>query len=305
MIADENTQNLPNARRAAWPNMLAAVTAWELRRLQVNLASWLQAGGAFFFFLALLWLRNRWEAGGPLVILGTTSFGQLAELVYGPMLVLGVILPFLVADRVAHDYRERMHELLMTSAIPTWIYVGGRYLACLAVSLGMAALMLAAQLLVNELLPGLETGYPIADPSVTLIFWGRVALPAAILVGSLCFSLGARFPRYTVIVKVAICIAWVILALDQDPRDLGWRAYWNPTGAGMITILFTRFLQQAQANLQNVTPTTRQAEIVLRLQQQMPDLHPWLGPSLVLAVFGIFLGALSALGFRRFRDILE
>lgn len=304
MIRNEPVEILSKANQTSGLNMLAAVTLWELRRLRVNLASWLQAGSALLFFLALLCIRNRWDTGGPLVIVGTTNFGQLAELIFDLMLVYGVILPFLVADRVAHDYRERMHELLMTSAVPTWAYVGGRYLACLLVSLNMAVLMLAAQGLVNALLPAIDPSYPAAQMSAALVFWALVVLPSAVFVGSLCFSLGTQFPRYTVIVKVAACIAWVILALDQDPRDLGWRAYWNPTGAGMITTLLTRFLQDAQASLQQVTGAARQTEVVLHMQQAMPNLTPWLGPYLVLAGLGIVLATLSALGFHRFRDIL-
>ena len=100
---------------AAGPGRIIPVAAWELRYTASSSATWGLAGAAFFFFAALVAVRNTW---GPLV--GTTALGQLAELAYDLMLVFGVMLPFLVTDTVAHDRRQRMHELLMTSSLPTW-----------------------------------------------------------------------------------------------------------------------------------------------------------------------------------------
>ena len=120
-----------------------------------------------------------------------------------------------------------------------------------------------------------------------------MALPAALLVCGLCFSLGSLWPRHTALPKLAACIAWVILAFDQDPTDLSWRAYWNPTGAGMITLLGDQYQRAVQA------------ASVLSLQQAVPNLQPWLGPFLVLAAVGALLGLASAFGFRRFRETLQ
>ena len=166
------------------------VTGWELKHFGTGRSNWALAIAAFCFFIGLLGVRNQWG-----YILGTSAVGQLAELVYDLMLIFGIMLPFLVTDQVAHDYHERMHELLMTTAIPTYIYVLGRYLAVLLISLGLTISLLVAQLLVNIALPVIYPQFPPADPLITLSLWVRLTLPAGMLVGSLCFCLGTLFPR--------------------------------------------------------------------------------------------------------------
>ena len=150
---------------------------------------WALGIAAFCFFTGLLGVRNQWG-----YVLGTSALGQLAELVYDLMLVFGVILPFLITDQVAHDYQERMHELLMTTALPTRIYVLGRYLAVLLISLGLAICLLIAQLLVNLALPMMDTHFPSANPFITFSLWVRLAFPAGTLLASLCFCMGTLFP---------------------------------------------------------------------------------------------------------------
>jgi hypothetical protein len=276
------------------------VTAWELRHFGASRSGWALGAAAFGFFVVLLGVRNQWG-----YVLGTTAMGQMAELVYDLMLVFGVVLPFLVTDRVAHDYQERMHELLMATAVPTRIYVLGRYLAALFVSLGLAITLLAAQLLVNLALPAMDARYPPANPITTFSLWARLTLPAGLLVGSLSFCLGTLFPRLTAIPKLAISIAWIILALDNDPTDLTWRAYWNPSGAGMITLVYQHFQDLAESGLKTALGPAQQAELILRLQQSLPDLRPWLGPFLALAGIGLLLGLLAIASFQRFRSSMN
>lgn len=276
------------------------VTGWELKHYSSKRSSWAQGAAAFFLFIALMVVRNQWG-----YILGTTALGQLAELVYNLMLIFGIMLPFLVTDQVAHDYQERMHELLMTTAIPTRIYVLGRYLTALLVSLCLAIALLVSQLLVNLILPVVYI--PVADPLITLSLWLRLTLPAAMLVGSICFCLGTLFPRVTAIPKIAMGIAWIILALDNDPTELmrNRRAYWNPTGAGMITLAYKQFQDLANHELKNTLDSVQQANLIIRLQQSLPNLRPWIGPFLILAAIGLFLGFLAIVSFRRFRSVMN
>ncbi len=278
------------------------VTGWELKHYSFNRSSWAQGAVAFFLFIALMVIRNQWG-----YVLGTTALGQLAELVYNLMLIFGIMLPFLVTDQVAHDYQERMHELLMTTAVPARIYVLGRYLIVLLVSLCLAIALLVSQLLVNLILPIIYTNFPVADPLITLSLWLRLTLPAAILVGSLCFCLGTLFPRVTAIPKIAMGIAWIILALDNDPTELmrTRRAYWNPTGAGMITLAYKQFQDLANHELKNTLGPVQRANLIIRLQQNLPNLQPWIGPFLILATIGLLLGFLAIVSFRRFRSVMN
>ena len=292
------------ARTPGALKLLASVTRWELKRLAASRSSWVMAGTALVGFVGILWVRHDWGLADRLVLFGTTTYGQLSELVYELMVVFGVVLPFLAADAVAHDYKQRMHELLMTTAIPTPIYIWGRYLASLLVSLGLAVIMIAAQWGTNLALSATDPLYPLPSLARALAFWGVIALPETILICSLCFALGAFFPRFTIATKLALCIAWVILAFDTDPRDVGWRAYWNPTGAGMATLLTNQLRLQVQDAVQSVAGLAGQARVALQVQQQMPDVRPWVGPYVAWVVFGVLLVALAAVTFRRFRDVL-
>ncbi len=276
------------------------VTGWEWKHFFANRASWMIGGAAFCFFAGLLAIRNQWGA-----VVGTTALGQMAELVYDLMLIFGVMLPFLVTDQVAHDYQERMHELIMTTAIPTRIYILGRYLAAVLISICLGLVLLAAQLLVNLTLPLMYRNFPPASVLITLALWARLTLPAGLLAGSLCFCLGTFFPRVTAIPKIATSLAWVILALDNDPTDLTWRVYWNPTGAGMVTLAYKHFQDLAEVGLKTTLNPAGQAELILHLQQHLLDLRPWLAPFLALAGIGVLLGLLAMVNFRRFRGSMN
>jgi ABC-type transport system involved in multi-copper enzyme maturation permease subunit len=74
---------------------------------------------------------------------GTSTWGLLLTLPT-TVLLLVLLLPFVAADGVTRDLTRRTHELLMTTAVPSWAYVWGRYLTGLLMSLGLAVLLLAA-----------------------------------------------------------------------------------------------------------------------------------------------------------------
>lgn len=299
-------QRLPSRTSAEGHSLrpLTTVMTWELRRLWSERFVWILAGAAFFSFVFVLWARNRWVVVDTLPIVGTTRFGQLGELTSGLMLIFGLMLPFLAADGVAHDYRQGVHEILMATAIPTWAYAWGRYLASLLVCLGLAVILLAAQLVMNTAFSLTDATYPPPDPVAGLLLWTVIALPATVLVCSLCFGLGALFPGFTAVTKLAACMAWVFLALDQDPRDLGWRVYWNPTGSGLATMLIHELGQEIQNGARSVSSAAERYQVTLHLQQQMPDVRPWIGSFLVLAGVGVLLVVLAAARFQRFRDVM-
>jgi hypothetical protein len=293
-----------NLRNAPPAQPIAKVMLWELRRLQASRAIWKMVGVALVCSTFILSIRNSWGLSDNARLMGTSAYGQLAELVYGPMLFFGMILAFVATDAVTRDYKQRMHELLMTTAVPGWAYVGGRYLASLVVSLALAIVLLAAQLAVNEVLARSDPAYPPQHLPLGMTTWGVLVVPATIVVVSLSFALGTLVLRFSVVPKVVICIVWVILALDLDRRDLGWRDYWNPTGAGMAKLLGLQLIRAAQSGLQAIADPSQRIAFVLHLQEQPPDLVPWRGPYLTLAGLGILLVVGVALGFRRFREVL-
>lgn len=249
-------------------------------------SSWLIAGTGLGLYAGLFWIRNQWGD-----VPGTTTLGQLAELVDNLMWVLGILLPFLVTD-VLTTRADGLGRpaLLGRTALLGRSALLGRYLAVLAVSLGLAAVMLAVALLANLAFPRLESQFPPADSLLTIAWWARFAVPAAILVGSVCFCLGGFFPRFTLAPKLAVCAAWIWLALPPDPADLSWRVYWNPTGAGLITQVMAQYQAAVQRQIQTTAGIPSIPGVLLRLQQAAPVLSPWTGPFLALAGVGLLLG---------------
>ena len=104
------------------------------------------------------------------------------------------LLTFVMADGVTRDVNRRTHELLMTTALPAWAYVWGRYLAGLVVSLGLALLLLASILGMGGLLHLTVANYPLPQIGVVLLLWVGIVVPATILVSSLSFALGPPSP---------------------------------------------------------------------------------------------------------------
>ena len=130
---------------------LFSVLAWELRRFGSSRLLWVQALGVVGLTLLVAWLGRAASCFGfgigngnanltfiSACVAGTSAWG-FAQVFPGYVLLLGVLLPFVNADGVSRDLTRRTHELLMTTPLPNWAYVWGRYLIGLLMSLGLAA----------------------------------------------------------------------------------------------------------------------------------------------------------------------
>src|SRR5260370_34701276 len=89
----------------------------------------------------------------------------------GTLMLLGMLLPFVNADGVTRDLSRRTHELLMATALPTWAYVWGRYLAGLVMSLGLAGLVLTSILGVGWAFHLTHTRYPMSEICNLMGIW--------------------------------------------------------------------------------------------------------------------------------------
>jgi ABC-type transport system involved in multi-copper enzyme maturation permease subunit len=312
------------SRSAALPARLfplLAVVRWELRRIVGSRATWVLAPGAFVAFVLLMWLSLRGAELTRSADAFTGAFERasligLAEWLPPTVLCLGVVLPFLTTDGVIRDLSRRTHELLMTSTLPTWAYVWGRYLVGLLFGVGLAgALLLAA--LVTTL--GLHLAHGDTYPALNLLgivaIWAVFALPPTILLSSLSFTLGTLLPRRSNPIKLGILLAWVLsgLALPQwilQGHLPHWvvSAYptWDPTGVAAARALHDQF----QALLQRLLARSSLSDqAVLQqaraLQQHMPNLAPWVGPHLAWAALGVATVMVAALAFRRFGNALS
>jgi ABC-type transport system involved in multi-copper enzyme maturation permease subunit len=294
---------------------LLHVLLWELRRVLASRLFWFQALGFFCFLLFLTWalhasegfvtMSNNVQLYAP--VAGTSARGLLHTLPL-VLVVLVLLLPFVTADGVTRDLSWRTHELLMTTALPTWAYVWGRYLAGLMISLGLALLMLASILGMGGLLHLTVANYPLPQTGAVLLLWVGMVFPATILVSSFGFALSTLLPRLSMLVKVVILVGWIVGAL-VIPRGLGnattppgWYVNWDPTSG--ITAL--GLLPSYSIHLNpSITSEAQLQQFVLSIENKMPDLAGWFVPHLGLAGLSLLLVLIAAFAFKRTRDVLK
>jgi ABC-type transport system involved in multi-copper enzyme maturation permease subunit len=299
------------------PNPFVSVLAWELLRFRASRLFWVQALGFFGLLLFVIWVGRTPEgfrtASQRLpftgFVAGTSAWGLLETLPPGLLLLLCLLLPFVNADGAARDLQRRTHELLMTTALPNRAYVWGRYLAGALISLGLAVLLLVAILGMGELLHLTVADYPAPPLGAVLLLWAGMVVPATVLVGCLSFTLGTAFPRHATLVKVGILIAWFVGAVAIPPSGPGgadlpaWYSAWDPTSAataqGLIQWYHPEFGNQALT----ATSTAQLQQILVAVENTVPDVASWLGPHLIEGGLSLLLVALAALTFRRFRGV--
>ena len=297
------------------PHPLLSVMAWELRRFRASRLFWLQALGFFCFLLFLTWAQQAPEqfstARGTVAIsgfvAGTSAWGLLHTLPLS-LVLLVLLLPFVTADGVTRDLSRRTHELLMTTALPTWAYVWGRYLICLLMSLGLALLLLAAILGMGGLLHLTSSEYPLPPTGAVLLLWVGMVVTATVLVSSLGFALGTLLPRQSNPVKIVILLGWIVGAVIlptayNNTTPPAWYVNWDPTSAvtarGMLP-------QYSFGNLiQTATSEAQFQNAFLAIENKMPDIAGWFAPHLLLAGASLVLVLVAARAFKRSRDVLN
>lgn len=236
-------------------------------------------------------------------VTGTSAWGLLMGLPSTSLLLLVLLLPFVTADGVTRDLNRRTHELLLTTSLPTWAYVWGRYLTGLLISLGLALLLLAAILLMGLVLHLTVPAYPLPPLNVVLLLWVGMVLPATVLVSSLGFALSTLFPHLTNLVKIVILVVWVIGAVIlptglRNTTPPAWYVNWDPTSAVTTLGLLPRY----SLNLSTITSQAQLQQILLTVENQMPDIAGWFAPHLVLAGLSLLLVLIATLAFKRSRD---
>lgn len=294
---------------------LLSVLTWELRRFRASRLFWLQVLGLFCLLVLLTWAQATNDQfsiqTASAFIPGTSAWGLLLILPV-TLLLLVVLLPFVTADGVTRDLQRRTHELLMTTALPSWAYVWGRYLVGLLMSLGLATLLLAAILGMGTMLHLTIVDYPAPVIGNTLILWVGMVVPATVQVSGVGFAVVTLFPRLSTMVKVVILVGWVvgtevlpILLYLPSGHFPTWYSAWGPPSA--LTMLAT--VQQYQPNIdrQSVAAlTTAQFQhLVNTVANKAPDVSAWFAPHLIEAGLSLLLVALAAFAFQRFRNALN
>jgi hypothetical protein len=330
---------------------LVEVVRWELRRALASRATWIQAALLFMVCVALLGfsLQSQYFAASASFSAAQTSTGlamqhmaqgQLSRnslwglIMIFPITLLefGLFLPFVTADGVALDLRRRTHELLMTTEVPSWAFVWGRFLARMLLALGMAVIYLSAILVMALELHTLQPvasdwagSYvnPALDVPGAIAIWAVITLPPIVLLGTLSFALGLLLPRHSNLVVAGMVAAWLAGAIflpayffDQV-RDLTgfnqgnppawWTAYenWNPINTDAGHLFFEHFLRRLYDIVDNVNLSNQAVQAQAHaLELQMPDLSSFVWPHVVGIAVCLALVGLASLTFRRFRHNL-
>jgi ABC-type transport system involved in multi-copper enzyme maturation permease subunit len=307
------------------PHPLLSVMTWELRRFRANRLFLIQALSLFCIFVLVTWIEATvqqfpvdYSAGVPTgaiaFVPGTSAWGLLENLP-NTLLLLVVLVPFVTVDGVARDRQRRTHELLMSTAAPSWAYVWGRYLIGLLMSLGLALALLAAILGVGTIQRLITPGYPAPGLGVVLALWGGMVVPATVLVSSVGFALVTLFPRLSAPVKIVILVAWVIGTLVLAPLINQWTparstlptkyGAWDPTSAVTASTLLQHY-GVAFGPQDPVPATSAQFQsLVNSIANKAPDVSAWFAPHLIEAALSLVLVAVTALAFRRFRNAVK
>jgi ABC-type transport system involved in multi-copper enzyme maturation permease subunit len=310
-LPDRNGVEEPvdRSRRPSELRSTLLVALWELRRLLASRLNFIVGLGAFSFFVALLGIKHEWlvpvETGGGhgavLTVFGSTAVGVLFEIVGILLLFFGMLLPFLAAGAVSHDYQDRTHEILMATPMPNVPYVIGRFLAAIAAGVGTAALLLLAIIVANLFLHAFDASFPPQDVVALGLAWLLLVIPAVVLLSGVSFFLGTLLPRLATPIKVMLVLTWGVLSVVVDiGHGLGWFGYWTPTGNGVLKVIPPQVAADYAARLAGGAAPASAATV----QQAMPNLVPWVGPHLGLVAIGLLAGLVAAVAFRRFKEVL-
>jgi ABC-type transport system involved in multi-copper enzyme maturation permease subunit len=292
-------------------NGVAAVAGWELRRLAASPGNLGLVGATFAFFVALVWFKHSWAIpvetgagrGVVLNVMGSTALGTVFEVVALLLLFFGMLVPFVVADAVSRDHRQRVHELLMATPMSTEAYVWGRFLASMTVALMLSIVMVLAVAMADATIHLSDASFPGVNMEALALDWAVLVAPAVAVIGGLGFMLSTLTPRMATPAKVSVLLLWVMLTVVVDVgHGLGWFGYWTPTGNGVLKVVpqavaarYADLLQAATANA---------SDLAIQVQQQIPDLWPWVAPHAGLVALGAAFATLAAVGFRRFENSL-
>jgi len=314
-----NGQHIQSLNKS--PRLFLNVMTWEFRRYAASRLFWFQALVLFGLLLFLTWALHvaatlgapagGQEGNGALLsgfVAGTSAEGLL-RILPTILIVLVLLLPFVTADGVTRDVHRRTHELLMTTALPTWAYVWGRYLAALVISLGLALLLLVSLLGMGWLLHLTTTDYPAPEIGAVLLLWIGMVVSATILVSSVGFALSTLLPRLSTSVKVVIMVAWLVIALvipvlmlPDDAIPSGWLVNWDPTSEITARGLLPTYVFHPGPT---ITTEAQLQQLILSVENKVPPLAGWFAPHLLLCGVSLVLVLVAALAFKRSRGTLN
>ena len=315
-----STLSRPLTQASQRPHPLLAVMTWELRRCFSRRATWwilLPAFGFFLFVIWLLWIArfagNAGFGNGATFTVSVTSAEGLVVVLPTLTFLLALILPFVNADGIARDLKQRTYELLMSTPVPTGAYFWGRYAACVFLSLGLAVVLLVALLLMGLILHQTQADYPLPQFEAIVLIWAVALAPTTIFISNVSFALGTLLHRRSNLATLGMILSWFVctVVLPVIPAAgsgtvPSWYLHWEPTNIGMAALLQAPYSQRSSVILTNATIGGSDSSILsafANLEQQMPDLGPWILPHLIWIGLGLALVLIARLSFKRYRNV--
>ncbi len=295
-------------------NMLARVVQWELRRIVASRTTWVLS--FIVFALACIIQLIFANAGQETISIGTitrtfwidwgSNFGLLHTLPLVIGMGLALFTPFLCGDGVARDLKRRTHELLMTTSLPTWAYVWGRFFCSLLLSMGLAFLVLLAILIVNLSRHQIQPDrYLTPDIPGIIILWAIILLPQSIVLCSFSFAMATLWPRLSTFFKVALLTAWLLIGPILTQFNLtDTYAVWDPTSLAVAIAQEDTGRAMWLLAQQTRSDTTPSFLAALHAREQMlPDMTNWNLHHWIWIGVSILIVLLATLLFRRFRNM--
>jgi len=294
-------------RMKARPSASLAVFTWELRHRLFSRSTWIIGLFLVICALGLSWLgqsKDWMDQPANIDVAGTTAFGLMYEMPGVLMLWFAILLPFLSADAVADDIKNRMHEMSMVTPVSSRAYVVGRFLASLVISLLMAVLLLVSVMAIATLLHAQFSTYPEPDYAVIVLMWALVVLPALCLLCGASFMLGTLWPTFTGAAKAVVLVIWLFiwsLGIGLGSTPLG---PWDPTSNALSHMFKPYYLALYQAGIQHATSTAERWQVAHSVQGTLPDLTLWIITHVLYVMLGLALVWFAVRRFKRFSDAL-
>ncbi|HEV2659716.1 MAG TPA: hypothetical protein VGU68_03905, partial [Ktedonobacteraceae bacterium] len=234
------------------------------------------------------------------------------------ILLLGLFQLLIVTDLVAHDLAARVHELVMSTPTPTWAYIWGRYLAGVCIGLAMSLVLLVAVPLVGYAMhaglplgqyqdvPGYaQLGYPAPNIGVIVGVWALFVLPTILLLTALGFVVGTLLPKYGNVLKLLLCAGWAAyMFFGTKVFELSSvTANWELTTGALQGVLVKQAQTLYHSNVNGGTSMLQRVHIVRSIEQQVPDMLPWILPHLLYAGIALLCVYYLARSFQRFAGV--
>ncbi len=299
---------------AGWTlaNPLVVVFNWELSRLLRGRLAWLMAIGTLLITGFFMWrMKEVTRLVNNITQLSTvvdinSPWGMLLVISSPLLFFLGVVIPFIFTTQISRELKLRTHELLMTTPVPGWSIVTGRFLAGLVACLALAVLILGS-ILATGLALYLWDGQPLPPVGAVIALWAIIMLPAMCLLAGLSSALSAWLPQRTGIIKALLVLLWFLstLFIKLPPDATLWYVDWDPTGTLMSKTIDRDYRNEFFATTRFVTDKQKVVQTARIQQQKMPDLGPWLLPQLMWVVAGLALVLVAAWRFKRFGNCLR